>query len=115
MRNAEQNEILGTFMDLLAGPTGDGGGKRAAGLKPLWKDDDSHLAAADRHRAYYEDGERYDKDSGCHALVHAAWRCLAVAYQDMMEDGLIPENPRDNQIPGQTTLGDFIDDVRSGS
>lgn len=99
-------------MDLLAVPTGDGGNKRAAGLKPLWKDDDTHADAAVRHWTRWRDGERVDPDSGCHPLVHTAWRCLAVAYQEMMEDGLIPANPRDKQIPGQTTLGDFIDDVR---
>lgn len=81
-RNAEQNEILGAFVNLLEGPTGDGGVKRAAGIKPNWKDDDSHEAAAYRHISYWQNGEMVDKDSGCHPLAHAAWRLLAVAYQE---------------------------------
>lgn len=94
MRNAEQNEILGTFLDLLAGPTGEGGVKRGAGEKPHWKVDTSHPAASGRHRARYADGQRYDPETGIHHLVKSAWRDLATAYQDMVDDGLIPENPR---------------------
>jgi hypothetical protein len=85
-RNPEQNEILGAFLDLLAGPTGDGGTKRAAGEKPLWKVDQSHTAAAFRHIGYWAAGEKVDKDSGCHPLAHAAWRLLAVAYQETEAD-----------------------------
>jgi hypothetical protein len=81
-RNAEQNEILGAFINLLEGPTGDGGAKRAAGVKANWKVDDSHEAAAFRHLGYWMDGERFDGDSGCHALAHAAWRLLAIAYRE---------------------------------
>ena len=83
MRTAEQNEILGTFLDLLSGPTGDGARKREAGLKPLWKVDPSHRAAAWRHLYRWVDGERIDADSGCHPLQHAAWRLLAIAYQEI--------------------------------
>ena len=83
MRSPEQNEILGTFLDLLAGPTGDGAGKRAAGLKPLWKVDGSHAAAAERHWIRWQEGERVDGDSGCHPLQHVAWRLLALAYQEI--------------------------------
>ena len=93
MRNPEQNEILGAFVDMLTGPTGDGGNKRARGEKPLWKVDGSHYAAAHRHIERYEGGEHADADSGCHPLVHAAWRLLAVAYQDLAAHGLIPGNP----------------------
>lgn len=93
VRNAEQHEILGAFADLLAVPTGDGGNKRAAGMKPFWKVDPGHPAASGRHRAKHANGERYDATSGAHHLVHSAWRDLATAYQEMVEDGLIPESP----------------------
>lgn len=91
MRTAEQNEVLGTFLALLEGPTGDGGAKRGRGEKPSWKVDTSHLAAAYRHLD--PSRERYDEDSGTHKFVHAAWRLLAVAYQEMRKDGLLPEEP----------------------
>lgn len=96
--NPEQHEILGAFLDLLAGPTGDGGNKRAAGTKPLWKVDNSHFAAAERHWDRYRDGERIDKDSGCHPLAHAAWRLLAVAYQDEADAGRVPGNPEHSAV-----------------
>lgn len=93
MRNAEQHEILGAFLDMLSVPTGDGGVKRAAGSKPFWKVDPGHEAAFDRHYTKWCLGERYDPDSGAHHLTHLAWRALAIAYQEMVEDGLIPESP----------------------
>ena len=83
MRNPEQNEILGAFLDLLTGPTGDGGVKRAAGVKPFWKDDPGHEAAAYRHIGAWRSGERVDKDSQCHPLAHAAWRLLAIAHNEI--------------------------------
>lgn len=91
LRTDEQNEVLGIFMDLLAGPTGDGAAKRARGEKPSWKIDPSHPAKALKHLGYEE---RYDAESGCHKNVHAAWRLLAEAYQDMVADGLIPVSPK---------------------
>jgi hypothetical protein len=94
LRNAEQNEILGWCLDLAAGPTGDGGVKRAAGTKPYWKHDPGHAAAMGRHLAKWEAGERYDSDSGCHHLQHVLVRAAMLAYQEMAEDGLIPEDPR---------------------
>ncbi len=93
MRTADQNEILGTFLSLLEGPTGDGGVKRAAGLKPSWKVDTSHYRAANSHWCRWADGERVDADSGCHPLVHVAWRLLAVAWQEMRDDGGLPAEP----------------------
>jgi hypothetical protein len=92
LRNAEQYEILGIYLDLLAQATGDGAAKRAAGTKPLWKDDPDHLAAAYRHLD--PSRERYDKDSGAHKYVHGAWRLLGVAWQDMRADGLIVPDHR---------------------
>ena len=91
MRTAEQCEVLGTFNEMLSAATGDGGAKRAAGTKPSWKVDTSHKAAAWRHLDPAR--ERYDEDSGAHKNVHAAWRLLAVAWQEMRDDGLLPEEP----------------------
>lgn len=80
---AEQTEILAIFSDMLKAATGDGGKKRAAGLKPSWKVDPSHLPAIFSHLNKYMHGELIDEDSGAHPLVHLAWRALAIAYQDM--------------------------------
>lgn len=82
MRTAEQNEILGAFLELLEGPTGDGRRKREAGKKPHWKVDRSHWGALQRHVAAYQRGELVDPDSGCHPLQHAAWRALAIAWDE---------------------------------
>jgi len=95
MRTAEQNEVLGTFLTLLEGPTGDGGAKRGRGEKPSWKVDPSHRDAALRHIGRWWNGEQQDADSGCHPLVHAAWRLLAVAYQEVDAAGGTPEEPPD--------------------
>lgn len=94
LRTNEQNEVLGIFCDLLAGPTGDGGNKRARGEKPSWKVDPSHEGKAFGHLDKERYPERYDAESGCHHYVHAAWRLLATAYQHMVEDGLIPGDPK---------------------
>jgi len=80
---SEQDEVIEQFVALLRGPTRDGGAKRAKGEKVSWKVDTSHEAAIHRHiRRRYCDGQLEDPDSGCHPLVHAAWRCLAVAWQE---------------------------------
>jgi hypothetical protein len=79
--NDEQEFILDVFADLLAGPTRDGGRKRAAGTKVIWTEDPDHEDAMYRHLARYERGELDDTDSGCHPLVHVAWRALALAWQ----------------------------------
>ncbi len=79
---SEQDVILKVFGDMLAGVTKDGGKKRAAGTKPPWWRDGSHLKATFSHLARWFAGERVDKDSGCHPGVHIAWRWLAIAYQE---------------------------------
>lgn len=83
---SEQDELLDIFRDLLRGPTGDGGNKRARGDKVSWKIDPAHYAAAERHRARHLLGELVDPDSGTHPRVHSAWRDLAIAYQEMQTD-----------------------------
>lgn len=91
LRTDEQNEILGIFAQMLAGPLGDGGAKRARGEKPNWKVDPSHEAKARKHLDYEE---RYDHESGCHKYTHAACRLLMQAYQEMVADGLVPASPK---------------------
>ncbi len=80
--NPEQREVLAIFTELLRGPTADGGTKRARGEKVIWKEDTTHEDAAWRHLNRKLDGDVYDEDSGYHAYIHAAWRLLAVAYQE---------------------------------
>ena len=81
----EAAEIYREFIKLLVGPTEDGQIKRAARVKPHWKVDEGHEAALVRHWDRYWAGQREDPDSGCHPLIHAAWRCLAIAWQDTHE------------------------------
>lgn len=78
----EREMVLRTFTQLLGAATGDGSKKRQAGEKPPWWRDDSHEAAIFSHLNKWKHGELKDKDSGAHPLVHAAWRCLAIAYQE---------------------------------
>lgn len=78
----EQEELIAIFSAMLRAPTQDGGKKRAAGLKPCWKDDDSHEDHFWNHLNAWAVGETVDKDSGAHPLQHAAWRLLALAYQE---------------------------------
>jgi hypothetical protein len=82
---SEQAILLDVFRVMLAQVTKDGGNKRAAGLKPPWWVDDSHLGAVFSHLTKYFRGEIADPDSGAHPLVHAAWRLLAIAYQETFD------------------------------
>lgn len=79
---SEQDVVMDTFVMLLRSATKDGGHKRAAGLKPPWWRDPAHEPAIFSHLSKWKHGELADADSGAHPLVHAAWRCLAIAYQD---------------------------------
>jgi hypothetical protein len=67
---------------MLGSVTKDGGKKRASGEKPPWWVDGSHEAAMFSHINKWKHGEKADKDSGAHPLVHLAWRALAIAYQE---------------------------------
>lgn len=78
----EQDVVIETFARMLWAATKDGGKKRAAGLKPPWWKDDAHEAAIWSHVNKWKHGEKVDKDSGHHPLVHLAWRALAIAYQE---------------------------------
>ena len=78
----EQDILLDTFHFLLVDVTRDGGRKRASGLKPPWWRDPSHEAAIWSHINRWKHGEVADPDSSAHPLVHAAWRMLAIAWQE---------------------------------
>jgi hypothetical protein len=78
----EQTVVLREFVRMLSKASGDGGFKRAAGLKPPWYEDTSHEAAMFSHLNKWKHGETLDADSGAHPLVHLAWRALAIAYQE---------------------------------
>ena len=78
----ERDGVLFTFTSMLAEVTGDGSKKRQAGEKPPWWKDGSHEGAIFSHLTKWKRGEKVDKDSGAHPLVHLAWRALAIAYQE---------------------------------
>jgi len=85
MSDVPDNEVdvlLDVFNKMLAAVSGDGRKKRKAGMKPPWWRDRSHMAAVWSHFRKREMGEMEDPDSGMHPYVHAAWRLLAVAYQE---------------------------------
>ena len=79
---SERGMVLRVFTRMLAAVTGDGSRKRQSGEKPPWWRDPSHEAAIFSHLDKWKHGERADKDSGAHPLVHLAWRALAIAYQE---------------------------------
>lgn len=62
--------------------TGDGSKKRQAGKKQPWWKDDTHETAIFSHLYKWKRGEKHDRDSHAHPLVHLAWRALAIAYQE---------------------------------
>jgi hypothetical protein len=84
---AEREDVLCRFLTELEKATGDGSKKRQTGEKPPWHKDLTHEAAILSHLTKWKRGEMKDPDSGAHPLVHAAWRCLAIACR---ESGNIP-------------------------
>lgn len=52
------------------------------------------IACGLRHVYKFMAGERYDQESGCHHLFHAAWNFLALASYDLKQIG-------ENDLPGQ--------------
>jgi hypothetical protein len=83
----ERADVLNRFTEELTKATGDGSRKRQAGEKPPWYEDNAHEAAIFSHLTKWKRGELVDPDSGAHPLVHAAWRCLAIACR---ESGNVP-------------------------
>lgn len=79
----ERQLVVETFAEMLKAPTGDGSVKRQRGEKPPWWRDGGHTSAFYRHLEQWESGERYAPDSRVHHLISAAWRLLAIAYQDI--------------------------------
>lgn len=78
----ERATIQKIFSKMLSACTADGSVKRRRGEKPPWYRDPSHEAAVFSHLNKWKHGEKVDSVSGQHPLVHAAWRCLAIAYQE---------------------------------
>lgn len=75
-------DLMGRFVDELLKVTADGSKKRSSGAKRPWHLDDEHEGAIFSHLTKWKRGELVDPDSGAHPLVHAAWRCLAIACQE---------------------------------
>ena len=88
----EQDDLLQRFTEELRRPTRDGAKKRGLKEKPPWYIDEAHEAAIFSHLTKWKKGELVDPDSGAHPLVHAAWRCLAIACK---ETGNVPEFEQD--------------------
>ncbi len=78
----EQDEIMAIFTDMLWEVTKDGGRKRAANTKPEWRVDMDHERGLFSHLYKWKAGMLRDPHSGCHPLVHLAWRALAIAWQE---------------------------------
>ena len=79
---AERSDVLERFEKELAKVTADGSKKRQSGAKPPWYKDKSHEAAIFSHITKWKRGSVEDSDSGAHPMVHAAWRCLAIACSE---------------------------------
>jgi hypothetical protein len=61
-----------------------------------------------RHIVKFMCGERYDPETGCHHLAHAAWNCLALMTYDIRKIG---QNDLDaSALPSFTTTA-MLDDV----
>lgn len=80
--SAEREDVLRRFLEELTRVTADGSRKRQSKQKPPWYIDKSHEAAIFSHLMKWKKGETVDPDSGAHPLVHAAWRCLAIACSE---------------------------------
>ena len=50
-----------------------------------------YKAALLRHLVAYEEGERFDRESGLPHLAHMAWNAIAMLYFDMVGKALRPE------------------------
>lgn len=91
----EKAVIRKVFGDMLEMCTADGGEKRQRGEKPPWwiAAGNYHEAAVFSHLRKWKLGERRDADSGAHPCLHAAWRLIAIAYQETF--GEIPPGGAD--------------------
>lgn len=78
----EQTEVTELFATMLQACSSDGGKKLAAGTKVPWQIDTTHQAAVWSHFKRHAQGELIDPESGAHPYVHAAWRLLAIAWQE---------------------------------
>jgi hypothetical protein len=80
--DSEQDILMHVFCEMLWMATRDGGKNRAAGLKRPWWCDETHMAGVWSHFKKHAQGQLVDENSGAHPYVHAAWRLLAIAYQE---------------------------------
>lgn len=103
---AEREDVLNRFREELAKATGDGSKKRQSGTKPPWYRDPSHEGAIFSHLTRWKRGEMVDPDSGAHPLVHAAWRCLAIACQ---ETGNTPDGDPYKNVPRRLWINEVLD------
>lgn len=78
----EQEEFLEWAIQNLKLASGDGERKRRSNQKVNWKIDTGHEGSLFSHIAKWKKGQFMDPGSGAHPLVHAAWRALAIAYQE---------------------------------
>lgn len=78
-KESEPEQVTQIFVEMLRAVSNDGATKRH--LKEPWWRDSSHMAGVFSHFRRYFAGELVDPDSGAHPLVHAAWRLLAIAWQ----------------------------------
>lgn len=88
MDQKEYEDVQARFSAELLKASLDGKNKRAEGQKPPWYND-THEAKIFSHFMRWKRGELVDPDSGTHPLVHAAWRCLAIAC---IETGNVPNS-----------------------
>ncbi len=93
----ERADVIERFTAELTKATGDGSKKRQSGEKPPWYEDGSHEGAIFSHLTAWKRGEMVDADSGAHPLVHAAWRCLAIACS---ESGNYPTDADQDELAG---------------
>jgi hypothetical protein len=80
--DSEQDVLMHVFCEMLWAATRDGGKKREAGTKVPWWKDTTHMAAVWSHFRKRAQSKFEDSNSGAHPYVHAAWRLLAIAYQE---------------------------------
>lgn len=73
------------------------------------------LGSARRHILKYLLGQKYDKETGCHHLAHAAWNLLAIYSYELRGVGmadLTPHNPTEHD---NAEAVDFIPEFKGGS
>lgn len=78
----ERDVFARVAAEMLDACSRDGSVKRDRGDKAPWWRDPTHEPAIFSHLMKWKRGELRDAESGAHPLAHAAWRMLAIAYQE---------------------------------